>query len=96
MSSYYGARFETQVKHPDEIVNQQVTVDLPDGVTIGSVSVLEVEPSGELTAEMQTTVGNVVTCQLAAGDLHKTYVVSIRVPLSNGERRTLILIVDVK
>ncbi len=96
MSSYYGARFETQVKHPDEIVNQSVTVDLPDGVTIGSVSVLEVEPSGELTATMQSTVGNVVTCQLAAGDLHKTYQVSIRVPLSNGERRTIILTVDVK
>lgn len=94
--SFYGARFETQVKHPDEIVNQSVTLELPDGVTIGSVSVLGVEPSGELTATMLSTVGNVITCQLAAGELHTTYVVTIRVPLSNSERRTVILTVDVK
>ena len=94
--SFFGARFETQVKHPDEIVNQSVTLELPDGVTIGSVSVLGVEPSGELTATMLSTVDNVITCQLAAGELHSTYTVSIRVPLSNSERRTVILTVDVK
>lgn len=93
---FYGRRIQTKVKHPDEIVNESATLELPTGATISTVEVLSVNPTGELTATMHPTAGSVVTCQLAAGEVHTTYVVTIRAILSNAERRVIVLTVDVK
>jgi hypothetical protein len=94
--SYYGARKVTPIKHLDEIIFQEIEATDLDGATVGSATILKVEPDGELLVTIEETVGNVVTLRLTGGVAHHTYTYIVRIPLSNGERRAAVLTTEVK